>query len=111
MNATTFIHKQLELPDAAAITLTALHIDGWGRTLIFRGQLISTAFTLTFNDCREMRWRVYAHQEANVPTLLVEFAQGRDLHRSPAQLLTEHFGLSVFYGSLTVTRDAATPPA
>lgn len=107
----TFIHEQLALPEAASITLTELHIEGWGRRLIFRGQAVSTAFTLTIDDCREMRWRVYAHQEANVPTLLVEFAQGRDLHRSPAQLLTEHFGLSLFYGSLTLTQGDAIPPA
>ncbi len=94
------IHTLLAIADDTPITLTDLTVSGWGRALIFRGLAGERPFTLTFDDCREMRWRIYAHLDVSEPTPLVEFAPGRDQHRSPAQMLTGHFGLSVFYGAL-----------
>jgi len=38
-------------------------------------------------------------------TELVNFKLGRSQHRSPAHLLTEHFGLSLFYGDVMLIRD------
>jgi hypothetical protein len=95
----------LNTPDNAMLTLKTLRLEGWGRTLVFEGIVDGgAAFELAFEDCRESKWRIYAHLEAAVgfDTPVVDFAPGRDLHRSPAHLLTAHFGLSVVYGGLRV---------
>jgi hypothetical protein len=91
------------LPPDTPLTLRALHVRHWGRTLHFEGDAGGRAFTMTFDDCREIRWRVYAHlDESALDTPLVDFTSGRDQHRSAANLLTGHFGLSVYYGTLRV---------
>ncbi len=100
----SIIHEQLGLDPQTVILFTDLQIDGWGRTLIFSGAAGDVRFTLTFDECREMRWRVYAHLDAHEPTTLHDFALGRDQHRSPVQLLTDHFGLSLFYGTIQLQR-------
>ncbi len=80
------------------VTIERLDVLDWGQTLVFTGTAGDVSFELHYDDCRELRWRIYAH-EAGGATALVSFAAGRDQQRSPAQLLTEHFGLSLFYGS------------
>lgn len=84
-------------PDAALL-LTQIELAAWGRTLILRGSANDQPFEIHYTDCREFRWRVYVSEDA-AATPLVSFAPGRDQHRSPAQILTAHFGLSLFYGS------------
>ena len=96
------IHEILKLDHDAPILFTQLHVEGWGRSLIFDGIAGDVRFTLTFDECREMRWRVYAHLDATEPTPLQDFVAGRDQHRSPAQVLTGHFGLSLFYGTIKI---------
>lgn len=92
----------LGVPDDTPITIRALEVLGWGQTLLFAGTAGDRAFELRYTDCRELRWRVYVH-EAGGATPLVSFAAGRDQQRSPAQLLTGHFGLSIFYGGVSLT--------
>ncbi len=96
----------LDLPADTPITFDRIDLFDWGRTLVFGGTAGSAetgiVFTLRCNDCRDLHWRVYVH-DAGASTALVGFAPGRDQHRSPMQLLTEHFGLSLYYGSLTVS--------
>jgi hypothetical protein len=99
----TRIHEQFALSSHVVITFTGCALRAWGRTLIFEGTAGEIRFTLTFSDCREMRWRMYVHLDADQPTTLHDFAAGRDQHRSPAQLLTDHFGVSLFYGTMTLT--------
>lgn len=87
------------------IQLTALKMIMWGRELHFSGTAGKMSFELYFRDCREMRWQIYSHlQDENnpafPPTNLANFKLGRNQHRSPAHLLTEHFGLSLVYGAL-----------
>lgn len=101
---TTSIQAMLNLPADTPLLLTDVRLSGWGRTLIFMGLADDLAFTLTFDDCREARWRIYAHLNADAPTPIIEFAPGRDQHRSPAQMLTGHFGLSIFYGAMRIER-------
>jgi hypothetical protein len=102
------LHTLLGVPDDAPIILSRLSVLDWGRTLVFEGAASGQPFELRFTDCRDLRWRVYVHEQAHEQAreqgdaaLLVSFAPGRDLQRSPAQILTEQFGLSVFYGSMT----------
>ena len=54
-----------------------------------------------------MRWQAYSHiaVEENISfpvTELVNFRMGRDQHRSPCQILTEHFGLTLYYGEMHI---------
>lgn len=102
------LHALLDLPETVALSLTDVRLDDWGRTLILHGSASvdegGRAFTLRFDDCREMRWRTYVAFEGgdSSTTALVDFALGRDQHRSPAQILASAFGLTLYYGSLTV---------
>jgi hypothetical protein len=99
----TAFYALLDLPAGADVTLQQLDILDWGQTLIFSGMAGDQPFTLRYHDCRELRWRVYVGDRAD-STPLVSFAPGRDQQRSPAQFLTAHFGLSLYYGSLEITR-------
>ncbi len=96
----------MSLPDSlnedGPVLLQRLELIDWGRTLIFTGLQGDQPFTLRYDDVRDLRWRVYVANPAPV-TPLVSFAPGRDQQRSPAQLLTAHFGLSLFYGSVTLS--------
>ncbi|MEO1286882.1 MAG: hypothetical protein AAFV93_03880 [Chloroflexota bacterium] len=95
----------LQLPPTSQIYLTEMLWRGWGRDVEFRCIVNHYRFGLHFLDCRETRWQLYSHMQHpdNPPfpqTELANFKIGRDQHRSPAHLLTEHFGLSVVYGGL-----------
>ena len=101
------LHTALNLEPSATIQLTALEMVMWGRELHFSGHADMMPFELRFLDCRELRWQLYSHlQDENnpvfPPTELVNFKIGRTQHRSPAHLLTEHFGLSLVYGELAL---------
>ncbi len=87
------------------LILTDLRLIDWGQTLILTGTAGTAGdqpFELRYDDCRELQWRVYVHQDST-PVQLVDFAPGRDQQRSPAKLLTTHFGLTLYYGRFTVT--------
>ncbi len=87
--------------DDVPVILTKLDVRDWGQTLVFEGTAGDLAFEMRYTDCRELRWRVYVGDYAD-ETQLVSFAAGRDQQRSPAQFLTAHFGLSLFYGSMEI---------
>lgn len=98
--------RLLGVPDDMLVMLHALDVREWGRVLVLEGTAGRLPFVLRYDDCRELRWRVYAHEQAGgaIPeTAVVSFITGRDQQRSPAQILTMHFGLSLWYGSLTVS--------
>ena len=107
-----FVLKTLSISDSGQIFLKHLKFVMWGQDLHFSAEVHSPdkekiTFEIHFLDCREMRWQIYTHiQETDSldfpPTELVNFKRGRDQHRSPAHLLTEHFGLSLFYGTLEI---------
>lgn len=99
------ILSRLNLQQDTAIQLTGLTLRMWGRDLYFSCQAESSQFELVFTDCREMRWQLYTHIQddenpAFPPSELVNLKIGRSQHRSPAHLLTGHFGLSLVYGEL-----------
>ena len=101
MSAPTF-QSWLGVADETPVLLQRLDVLDWGRTLVFTGAAGDQPFELRYSDCRELRWRVYV-TDSNAATPLVSFVPGRDQHRSPAQLLTAHFGLSLFYGAAHLT--------
>ena len=91
----------LKVADDVPVVLERLGVLDWGQTLVFTGAAGDQPFRLRYTDCRELRWRVYVTDTADA-TPLVSFAPGRDQQRSPAQFLTAHFGLSLYYGSVEV---------
>lgn len=91
--------RLLGLPEDAPASLTRLDVTDWGGTLVLGGRVGDRAFELRYTDCRELRWRVYVQDRAEA-TPVVGFVPGKDQHRSPAQVLTAHFGLSLFYGKV-----------
>ena len=98
----------LEVDSDYPLFLTSVQLLDWGRTLVFEATAGEVRFTLRYDDCREFRWRTYvSFDSADAPTPLVDFAPGRDQHRSPAQFLTGTFGLSLFYGSVTIQKEDA----
>lgn len=105
----------LNLPGDTPIVFVGLALVAWGQALHFTCEAAPpiTPFGLQVAGCREMRWQHYTHlpvdPAAAFPrTRLVSFKLGRDQHRSPLHLLTDHFGLSVWYGQLCVLLDGDT---
>lgn len=97
-----FIFEQLDMPPGI-VWITGLHLEDWGRRLVLDclyGDAVG--FRLRFDDCRELKWRVYVHAEESQRAQLGEARFGRGGHRVAAQLLTDFFGISVLYDSLTV---------
>lgn len=103
------LHTLLSAPATAPLQLVGLRHGVWGRRLQFVGETlvndVPVPFVLRFDDCREQRWQFYSHITADpdVPfprCTLVDWRWGRSQHRSPAHLLTDYFGLSLFYGTL-----------
>ena len=104
------ILQALTLPETGIIKLTHLDMLLWGRALHFHASVdasdtAAVRFEIHFEDCRELRWQVYSHLQSPSPQAfpaseLMNFQLGRSQQRSPARLLTEHFGIVLFYGSL-----------
>ncbi len=104
------ITDALNLLPGTRIFFTNLELRAWGDILHFTGLAgVDVPFGLQFRDCREWRWQTYRHRSSGddaLPTTeLVNFKLGRSQHRSPAHLLTEHFGVSLYYGDVTLIRD------
>ena len=98
----------LGMAAGGALVVRRMTVVDWGRTLEFacayrHGETV--AFTLAFVDCREIKWRVYVHAAALDEAVVGDLTLGRSGHRSPAHLLTEFFGMSLFYGELAIRRE------
>jgi hypothetical protein len=110
------LYELLKLPATYSFTVRDLQMNAWGQDLIFYCAYQSPAndhanlFTMAFHDCREIRWRVYAHLEASIdtPARIVDLKFGRGDHRSPANILTSFFGLTISYGTLTVEENSVS---
>ena len=100
-NPLAAFYALLRISGETPIMLERLEVVDWGQTLVFTGRAGDRSFALHYRDCRELRWRVYVGDTA-AATPLVSFAAGRDQQRSPAQFLTAHFGLSIYYGSVEI---------
>jgi hypothetical protein len=101
MNRPTIL-RLLHLDENSPIQIISLETHLWGRDLIFHSKAEAQTFRLCFLECSEARWRHYLHHEASpapfIPTELLNLKLGRSQGRSPAQILSEHFGLSLVYG-------------
>lgn len=58
------LHALLNVPPDAAIVIKQVELVDWGRGLTFALRADEKAYELRFEDCREMRWRIYAHETA-----------------------------------------------
>lgn len=97
----------LSLPPMTRIDITHMTWQLWGQTMTFACEADAIQFSVQFEDCREMKWQLYTHMQHDEPlafprTEWVNFRMGRDQHRSPAHVLTQHFGLSLMYGALVM---------
>ncbi len=99
-------------PDGT-FTVNSIQVDSWGRTLrldcayALGSSEPEVRFTMMLDDCRELQWRVYAHlkhpEDQTLPmATLVNVRLGAQGHHKPLHLLTDFFGLTVNYGTLTV---------
>src|SRR5690606_8139362 len=106
----------LGLVSGGGMSITDIQMVQWGRDLIFECLYLTlpdepVIFRLIFQNCREIRYRVYAHigfheQGQVTPTAdVVELALGHGNHRRDANILTNHFGVTISYGELRVERD------
>ncbi len=88
-----------------------LRLVGWGKDLVFEcvyepgGPSKPVPFQLILKDCREMRWRVYAHADGMTTASIVNIGLGTGQHRKPANILTDTFGLTVLYGEWVIERE------
>lgn len=102
----------LNAPEGGVFSVTNIQLLSWGNDLTFDclyepEGLPALPFKLVLNDCRELQWRVYAHlkhpEDKTLPVaMLVNLRLGTDMHRKPLHMLTDFFGLTVSYGTLTV---------
>jgi hypothetical protein len=113
----------LGLVPGGGLSVIDMQMEQWGRNLIFaclyRVTPFNTApdepvhFSLVFRDCREIKYRVYAHigehEQGQVTSIadIAEISLGRGHHNRDANILTNHFSISVSYGEVAAeTEDA-----
>src|SRR5690606_28928435 len=99
------VFRALGLEPGGQLVVRSLEPREWGQTVrlecVYRARDgDDMPLSLTFADCREMTWRVYAFAGSQSQVALVDARLGRGGHRSPAHLLTARFGLSLSYGEL-----------
>lgn len=87
-----------------------LQVLDWGRVLrlvcVYRlSPDDDYPLDITFRDCRDMRWRIYAFDDGRPEVAVVDARLGRGGHRSPAHVLTDRFGLTLTYGELNIDPD------
>lgn len=111
----------LGLVPGGGISILDIQMVQWGRDLIFecsyRTASLNTTpddpvyFRLIFHDCREIKYKVYAHigiHEQGTVTATADVADlslGQGNHRRDANILTNHFGVTISYGEVTVERE------
>jgi hypothetical protein len=108
----------LGLVPGGTIIISDVTLRQWGREIIFECDYQTTqpddsldpmiSFRLIYRDCREMKWRSYAHiamaemGEIAPSTEIVDLLFGLGNHRRDANLLATHFALTVSYGEIWV---------
>lgn len=115
------IIETLGLVEEGVFSVTGVQLVQWGREVILDFEYVTIApdktleapvlFSLIFRDCREMRWKMYAHialaemGEIAARTSLAEISIGHGAHRRDANILTAHFGLTISYGELMLSHN------
>jgi hypothetical protein len=111
----------LGLVPGGGFSVTDIQMGQWGLQMIFAVRYQTASMTappdppvhinLVFNDCREIRYKVYAHiglhEQGKVTPIadVGEMVLGMDNHRAEAYILTNHFSVMLSYGTLTIERD------
>ncbi|MBC8099587.1 MAG: hypothetical protein H7Y11_09095 [Armatimonadetes bacterium] len=112
------IIETLGLISGGSFFITEVLLLQWGRELEFEFDYqtvqpdgtpdAAVTFMLIFRDCRDFKWRSYAHialsemGDIALRTELVEIAFGQGNHRRDANLLTNHFAATLSYGDVVV---------
>jgi hypothetical protein len=104
--------EALGVDPAGEFRINDIQFVQWGRDLVFGCEYradetaVPVPFTVVFTDCRELRWKTYAHAAYESPlipsTTLVDFAPGQGHHRKDAALLATHFAATISYGECAV---------
>lgn len=113
---------RLGLVPGGQFWITDIQMVQWGRDMVFDclyqtvledGSMEAPVnFSIVFRECREIRYKVYAHiglyeQGKVTPTAeMVEIALGHGHHRRDANILTNHFAVTVSYGHIVLEMDA-----
>lgn len=114
----------LGLISGGTFTISDVELVQWGRNLEFGIEYQTTqpdntldasvSFRLIFRDCREMKWRSYAHialsemGEIALRTELVDIALGHGNHRRDANILATHFAVTLSYGEIVLEHEGTT---
>ncbi len=120
------IIEVLGLVPGGGFSITDMQMVQWGRDIVFECQYLTTSMTggadapvdfrLIFSDCREIKYRVYAHisahERGSVATIadVVEISLGQGQHRKDANILTNCFSISLTFGEVLVEKDARRFP-
>lgn len=104
------VYQTLGVEPGGMLYVRELQVVNWGRTLrlvcVYRlSPTDEYPLDITFLDCRDMKWRVYAFDDGRSEVLVVDARLGRGGHRSPAHILTDRFGLTLTYGEISVDAD------
>jgi len=115
------IVNALGLVPGGDMSISDIQMVQWGRDIIFECVYRTAArnvapddpvlFRLIFQDCREVKYRIYAHigvhEQGQVTRIadVVELSLGHGNHRRDANILTNHFGVTISYGSVRVEYD------
>ena len=115
------IIEVLGLVPGGGFSITDMQMVQWGRDIIFECEYLTASvtagpdepvqFRLIFSDCREIKYRVYAHISAHetgsVATFadVVEMVLGQSNHRKDASILTNCFSISITYGEVLIEKD------
>jgi hypothetical protein len=113
---------RLGLVPGGQFSITDIQMVQWGRDMVFDciyqtvledGSLEDPVqFSIVFQDCREIRYKVYAHigwhEHGKVtPTAeIVEIGLGHGHHRRDANILTNHFAVTISYGNIVLEMDS-----
>ena len=112
------IVEALGLISEGAFAITDLQMVDWGRDIVFKCDYRTVSlegvpddpveFDLVFRDCREIKYRIYAHISAHEEGHISRFADvaeiliGKGGHRRDANILTNHFSVTLSYGKCIV---------
>lgn len=114
----------LGLVPGGGISILDMQMVQWGRDIVFECEYLVASMTiapdtpvlfrLVFKDCREIKYRVYAHLSAGdaVPTVadVVEIALGQGHHRRDANILTNCFSITLSYDHLVAEHETRVVP-
>jgi len=118
------IIETLGLVSGGGFSVTDIQMAQWGRDLIFEclyrtvGMKVApddpVVFHLVFHDCRDIKYRVYAHigahEQGKITSVadVAEISLGQGNHRRDANILTNHFGVTISYGDVRIERGENT---